>query len=143
MDALSELDCRLYVDAGESPENLASHLARALSGVTTRGPKAWTVRTGVGEVEIRHNKEADAGRAWEFPDGFLHFRQTLEFYPLPQSTREERVALISHILNLLWSQDLPAVAASDYEGELPHGGGYKSTAIPWPSRNLRRPVATP
>jgi hypothetical protein len=143
MEVLSELDCRIYVDADQPPEELAALLARALAGATTRGPGSWTLRTRVGEVEIRQNKEADAGRACAFPDGFLYFRYALEYYPLPAVPLAERVALVAQVLEVLWSHGLPAVAACDYEGELPHGGGNKSSAVPWPSGHPRRPVAAP
>ena len=52
--------------------------------------------------------------------------------PLPVNT-PSRYALVDRLLNRLWSQGLPAVAACDYENELPRAGGYNNRSVPWPS----------
>jgi len=38
------------------------------------------------------------------------------------------------LLTWLWlEQKMPAVAACDYEEQLPFSGGYKSSGLPWPA----------
>jgi hypothetical protein len=131
---LSELDCKIYVEAEQTPDELATLLAQSLPEATLIDAVTRIVQTRFGEVEIRRNKEADRIRAQEFPDGFLYFRYALELYPFPTVAHEERVSLAASILKLLWSRGWPAVAACDYEDELPNGGGYHNNSVPWPCR---------
>ena len=134
MGDLNELDCRIYVEADLTADELAALLAGSLPGAATVGSVTRIIRVPSGEIEVRNNKEWDTFRAREFPDGFLYFRYTLEVYPFPATRHEDRVSLVANILNLLWSRGLPAVAACDMEQELPNGGGYNNSAIPWPSK---------
>lgn len=130
----SDLDCRFYIDAGQPLEGVAAFLAGALARPAEGGPAGKTLRTPWGEIELRRNDEADPIRAADFPDGFLHFRYTAEFYPSSGAASEDRVSLAAKVLSALWGRGLPAVAVCDYEARLPKGGGYKDRTAPWPSR---------
>ncbi len=133
MDAVNDLDCRIFIDTAEAPDGVAALLAGVLADAVEGNPTGRTIPTRCGEFDIRRNKEADRDRAREFPDGFLYFRYSLEFYPRPQARPEERVSLAARILNFFWDRGQPAVAVCDYEDALPKGGGYKDRSIPWPS----------
>ena len=76
-------------------------------------------------LDVQRSHDRDAARATEFPDGFLYFRHRIE-------VEAEHRPLVARLLRLLWDNGIPAVAACDYEDELPERGGYKSRAIPWP-----------
>ena len=130
MDDMSDLDCRIFINAGQTPDAVAALLVSALAGAAEGSPAGGTVPTCWGEFDVRRNKEADKDRASEFPDGFPH---SLEFYPRPQTRREDRVSLVARILNFFWDRGQPAVAVCDYEDALPKGGGYNDRSIPWPS----------
>jgi hypothetical protein len=130
-DAL-ELDCKIYLEADSEPEDLAKLVAESLSSTSL----CRTVKTPLGEVDLRMNAEADKVRSREFPDGFLFFRYILEVYPSPAAQREDRIALTATLLRLFWSQGWPAIAACDYEDELPFGGGYNNRSVPWTSLEL-------
>jgi hypothetical protein len=136
MDDLDNLDCKIYVEAEQTLDDSAALLRTWLAEATVNGPVMRTIPTRYGEIEVRKNKEADKLRAAEFPDGFVFFRYVLEFYPFPATRHEDRVALVTKLVNRLWSRGLPAVAACDYENELPCGGGYNSRSVPWPSREV-------
>jgi len=85
------------------------------------------------EVEILKNLDFDSVKCQQFPDGFLYFCQRIEIFP-DESKRvslENQIALVSMLLKYLWSQGVPAVAACDYEDQLPNNGGYRSAEIPW------------
>jgi hypothetical protein len=128
------LDCRIFVDTEQPAEELAALLLPVLSGqAVTGGAGVRTIVTPQAEVEIRKNKDFDKERGRVFPDGFLHFAYALEVYPSAAGSRAELVRLTASILNRLWSQRLPAVAACDYETELPNGGGYNNPSVPWHS----------
>jgi hypothetical protein len=129
----NELDCKIYLETDQAPDQVASLVAAGLTGNGLGSLAGRTVHTKYGEVDVRKNKEASESRAREFPDGFLHFRYYLEVYPLPTARLEDRVAIVASLLRLLWSRGLPAVAACDYEKDLPGGGGYNNPSVPWPS----------
>jgi hypothetical protein len=121
---VDELDCAIYVDA---PDREAL-LARVLE--TTGGTRAGTtVELDGHELDVDDNDEADPVRRTPFPDGFLHFAQRVEVY----AAAPPAAALVTRLLDAFWGAGWPAVAACDYEQDLPHGGGYRSDAVPWPA----------
>jgi hypothetical protein len=131
MAEVGELDCKIFVEAEQSPEWLAELLAASFSESPADSPMGRTVQTHTGEIEVRRNKEADKDRARALPDGFLYFSYALELYPFSHTPHDDRVMLVASILNILWAQDLPAVATCDYEDELPNAGGYNVYPAPW------------
>jgi hypothetical protein len=134
METVNDLDCRIFIDARQTPDGIAALVAGALDDAGAGALSDRTIRTPWGEFEIRRNKEADMERASEFPDGFLYFPYTVEFYPLSTTRCEERFSLAARILNCFWDRNLAAVAVCDYEDQLPKGGGYKDHTAPWPSK---------
>src|SRR5689334_19229069 len=114
-------------------DELAALIATPLAGSVGGVPGSGTVRVPQGEIDVRRNRDADSSRASTFPDGFLGFRYTLELYPSPTVDLDGRVATVSKLLNFVWSQGIPAVAACDYEDHLPNGGGYNRRSVPWPA----------
>jgi hypothetical protein len=51
--------------------------------------------------------------------------------------KDSYIDWVGGFLKWLWYEKFPAVAAADYEDDLPNKGGCKSTLIPWPSNILR------
>jgi hypothetical protein len=135
-DRLDELGCKVFLEAGLSQPDLVGLLSDGASAQVTRGPSSALVMNDIGELELRRNDDGDAASAREYPDGFLHFRYVIEFYPRPTASREDQVDYIGRLLDRLWSSGLPAVASCDYEDELPHHGGYRDASLPWPSQAL-------
>jgi hypothetical protein len=133
MDDTQEMDCKIYVETDLPPQKLGKRLAALLSGTVSDSPASSTVHTPLAELDIRKNSDADSLLARGFPDGFLFFSQVVEIYPAPKADRELRVALVAGILRHFWSQGFPAVAACDYEDNLPHRGGYNDPSLPWVS----------
>jgi hypothetical protein len=131
MDAANEMDCKVFLETQASSADLARFLADSLSG-TLAGPQfAPVVRTRNGEIEIRINEDHDEEKAQGSADSFLFFRYALEFYPSGNCRHEDRVALVSALLQSLWRRGWPAVAACDYETELPFAGGSDPASTPW------------
>jgi hypothetical protein len=85
------------------------------------------------EILITKNLGFDSIKCQQFPDGFLYFKQIIEIFPddLKTVSLDNQIALVSRILQYLWSEGVPAVASCDYEDKLPNNGGYGSTVIPW------------
>lgn len=78
------------------------------------------------DLYIDDNDDADNKKTVDFPDGFLYFNYSMEL-----CFRGDRVKLTNDILDVLWSNRIPAVAACDYEDELYKCGGYKNRDLPW------------
>lgn len=125
----SDLFCKVYVDvAMERPE-----LVNLIEQVSQGDLDAYTITTPSCEIDVMKNDDFDPQLRLQFPDGFLHFRYYLDVFPKATIESEIYILEISRLLQDLWSKGIPAVAASDFEDELPSQGGYKSSSVPWPS----------
>lgn len=124
-----DLACKLYVDGDLAAGPRLSDLAALLDG-TLRGA---VITLPQNELELRDNEDFHPIDRRAFPDGFLHFRMYLEIDPVGTPSLDDQVRLVARILHYCWGKGWPAVAACDYEGRLPKGGGYKSREIPWPA----------
>ena len=130
---IKDLSCKIFLEAGLAEPGLAELLSEGASTEVSPGPSSLLIRNEIGELELRRNDDRDRASAQEFPDGFLHFRSIIEFYPRTTATRDDEVNYIARLLDRLWSSRVPAVASCDYEGDLPHRGGYRDPSLPWPS----------
>jgi hypothetical protein len=128
MAGFNELECKIYVDANCAKGELATRIAELFSAHA----EGTTIEMQCGEVDVQRNDEFDETARLEFPDGFLSFGLLVELYTDDPAT-PRCAGAAARILEYLWAQDFPAVAACDYEDQLPNGGGYKSTAVPWPA----------
>jgi hypothetical protein len=135
VDDLNALDCKVFVEANVTIDDLCGFVGRAVRATIDTTGCTKTIRVPIGQMEIRANEDRQQARAADFPDGFLFFRYVLEFYPQACADRADRIKLIADVLNLFWQHGWPAVAAADYEDDLPHKGGYLNPALPWPSAN--------
>jgi hypothetical protein len=133
-DQVNDLGCKIYLEAGVSQPDLLVLLSDGADAQIARGPSSALLKNETGELELRRNEDGDEASAREYPDGFLHFRYVIEFYPRPGARREDQVNYIGRLLDRLWSSGFPAVAACDYEDELPHHGGYRDASLPWPTQ---------
>ena len=136
------LACKIYVETELPMRDIAGELAKSLQGSLSHSTAASEVSFVSGEIEIRRNNNADVAQATQFPDGFLFFRYAIEQYGVLNEVRNEQINATAKILERLWSLEIPAVAACDYEEELPHKGGYKSSSIPWPAAEPQKRYAT-
>jgi hypothetical protein len=116
-------DCIIFMDADVSANELIGMIARMMFLDAETIPPC--------EADLINNEDYDSVRRSQFPDGFIYFRYRIEVF-CEGAALTERIALVGRVLEQLWEWGFPAVAACDYEKELPHGGGYKSDTIPWP-----------
>jgi hypothetical protein len=132
-DPLNNLGCKIFLEAGVAQPGLIDLLSEGENTQVSPGPTSFLVSNEIGELELRRNDDRDEASAREYPDGFLHFRSVIEFYPRLTARREDEVNYIASLLDRLWSSGLPAVASCDFEEALPHRGGYRDPSLPWPS----------
>jgi hypothetical protein len=124
---LSELDCKIFVDGVPNTTELIKWIAEAVDGSTTddgaRAPRL--------EMIAADNDGADPRAKLERKRGFLFFDHFVEIYFAPSVGLDRRVTEVSKVLEHLWGLGRPAVAACDYEDQLPRRAGTADTA-PWP-----------
>lgn len=130
MESTDKLDCAIYLQppAEVGLDGVASTVAQMLGARAQKGPSAVTVILPHGEIDVRANGNFNPNRVTEFPDGFLNFRFVLEFFKT-QPGSEHQLANVAGILGQFWSLGWPAVAACDYEDQLPRRGGYKDRDV--------------
>ena len=145
MPVPNEMICVIYAHTAEAQSDLIDAIARLLSGRVS--PQTFyslivplTQSRSRDEsagsyilVDVHKSRDFNAERSSEFPDGFLYFRYRVEVYTEIEEADAEVKQVVERILDFLWSTGYPAVAACDFEEELPHKGGYKSLRIPWPA----------
>lgn len=121
MNNTDELYCQIYVDAEISGDELLEKVAQLVGG----NVDIDTVCTDNYEIDIKKNEDFNPERRHEEPDGFVYFRYYMDVDALPGQRRSAQIALVTKLLESLWSWGFQAVAACDYEEELPKAGGYK------------------
>lgn len=126
---MDELNCKIYVDTPLSTDELREVISATVSGSTNGGSIALPGY----EIDVVENADFDDAQRTVFPDGFVYFRHLIEVYAVPQQAGLDEDVLVTTLLNKLWSADMPAIAACDFEEKLPHKGGYKSPRVPWPA----------
>ncbi|MBR6771405.1 MAG: hypothetical protein IKM28_09300 [Lachnospiraceae bacterium] len=65
------------------------------------------------EIHLYKNKEENINRIHLYPDGFLYYELIADV-----EIRERHIEITNQILRCLWKNNLPSVAACDYEKEL-------------------------
>ena len=109
------LYCKVYVDTDMVQYDLEELIAIALEA------KIDYLRSIVGsgyDLEVRRNE--DCGKA----DDFIGWQYYLDVGAVQGQFRQAQVTLVARLLNALWSRGMGAVAACDFEEELPRRGGY-------------------
>jgi hypothetical protein len=125
MDA-EELVCEIYVDTDAPHDELTERVQQLVNGTT----KLWTIYVAEYVIDVRRNPDFDRMHRQDFPDGFLYFRYCLDVFSNLEYQQAEAVKFVSNLLTNLWALGLPAVAACDFEEQLPEKGGYKSRTVP-------------
>lgn len=117
------LFCKIFVLAATERDTLTRHVVDHLGGQRDGN----SVICDWGVVDILKNDDADCART-AGPDGFLHFPYLMETEPDEDFGRARFVSRIGSLLESLWSSSYGAVAACDFEQELPRKGGYSPGA---------------
>jgi hypothetical protein len=78
------------------------------------------------QIDVMPNANFDELQRQEFLSGFYNFRYRVEVYSRREQPDAQLVQLIKVVREDMWSKGYSAVAACDFEEQLPHKGGYKS-----------------
>ena len=120
MNLSESLYCKIFIDTDEAKEVILKKLSLIVSGKI----ELRTVTSKWCEMDLVKNDDFDEIKRLEFPDGFLFYKYYLDIDPKEGISREEYILNIGNLLEKLWKKSWKAVAASDFESELPKKGGY-------------------
>lgn len=119
-----DLYCKVFVDAPVVQKALVQTIADIVGGTIDPDHVLGNiVNVNLVHFAVIRNEDHDKRRA-RSPGGFVFFRYYIEIYALPGQQRESFVRLVATLLEGLWAVGLQAVAACDFEDELPRKGGY-------------------
>ncbi|ABR35353.1 hypothetical protein [Clostridium beijerinckii] len=121
MNSYENLFCKVFVDTNEERLSLLSSIKDIVLGTTER----WTIDSNSMELELRKNDDFNESLRFEKQDGFLYSRYYIEIEPIGDIKQEQYILSVSMLLENLWALGYEAVAACDFENELPRKGGYR------------------
>lgn len=113
------LHCKVFVGCDLEAESVLEMIA----GISSASVDQLTVATDWGEVDVVENDEFDAVRRKD-RGGFVFYKLCLDIEPATSTARTRYVEGVALLLELLWDSGYRAVAACDFEEDLPRKGGY-------------------
>lgn len=117
---MEDLYCKIYIFASLSRQSLLEVLAEITHGNLSAG----TVETSWGLLDVLRNNEADLSKVSE-SDGFLSYPYFMDIEGDSSVTMPVFSRAVGDVLEALWAKDIKAVAACDFEEELPRKGGLE------------------
>lgn len=121
-----DLFCEIFVKTDLAIDALQQLIAGLLDAAVERHGFATTI-VGLGYVLDVHRNERVLAPADPQPQqthDFVEWPYYLEIDATAEQTRQAQIAMIARLLIGLWEAGLGAVAACDFEEELPQRGGY-------------------
>ncbi len=115
-----DLYCKLFIDTDTDRESLINVLKETVNGKN----EDWTIESKYTVIDVKRNVAFDMCKRNELPDGFLYFRYFLDIEPKENTMQDDYISIISNMLQSLWDLGYKAVAACDFEEDLPRKGGY-------------------
>ncbi|TCS96485.1 hypothetical protein EDD58_101118 [Hazenella coriacea] len=102
-------------------EELIEFIVKAISG----SKELWrTITNGVMEIDVVKNEDFDESKLVHFyRKGFLYSRYYLDIEPNENVEQKDYIEHIGNLLKRLWETEFKAIAACDFEEELPRKGG--------------------
>ncbi|MCX7747310.1 MAG: 1,4-dihydroxy-6-naphthoate synthase [Clostridia bacterium] len=119
MEVYNSLYCKIFIDSECDIDFLINKINELVSG---QKKLFRTIVTKFGELDVNKNEDFDSGKRSIKPDGFLYSRYYLDVEPNEQIEQEDYITSISKFLQDLWKNGFEAVAACDFEEELPSKG---------------------
>jgi hypothetical protein len=130
MDETS-LYCKMFVDTEIEKPQLKEIIRNLMAGTYRFGTivsthceidvvcRLGTIVSTHCEIDVEENDDFDAQKRLDPNDGFLYYRYYLDIDPVEGADRQEYVTAVAQLLMRLWQLGFKAVAACDFEDELP------------------------
>ncbi|TGV05244.1 1,4-dihydroxy-6-naphthoate synthase [Mesorhizobium sp. M00.F.Ca.ET.186.01.1.1] len=122
MGKYDNLYCKLFIDT--DMDNLS--LVNLVGQISTGSIQKRVIVNKYSEIYVNQNDDFDETLRGKNGDGFLHARYFLDIEPSLNVEQTEYIACVARLLEGLWKRGCQAVAACDFEEELPNHGGYKA-----------------
>jgi len=116
-----DLYCKLFLDSDLKMDKINEIISRFSNGEIID----FDIISKWGEITINKNEDFDISKRQEWPDGFLYYRYYMDIDPNKSCKQADYINNISMLLTSIWKNGFKAVAACDFEDELPRKGGYK------------------
>lgn len=116
----NELYCKIYVDADIGFREMVDEIKRAMNAQTDKWGAIYAL---LAAITVRRNEDFDEIHR-DDPDGFVCYRYYLDVSAVTGQTPVGQIAVVSRLLQYLWVLGYRAVAACDFEEQLPKRGGY-------------------
>ncbi len=110
-----ELFCRINVQAEMPFQEFVAFIARCAGGQSRMN----AMTSQALDISVFENDDFDTEKSHLGDDRWLYFRYTLEIDPIECISPGDYVAAIGALLKSLWSAGVDAVAACDFEEQLP------------------------
>ncbi|MBE9252212.1 1,4-dihydroxy-6-naphthoate synthase [Dolichospermum sp. LEGE 00240] len=121
MGERQNLYCKIYLDCDISLDELIRTIAALVHGRINRR----SVLCAGYEIDARKNEDFDENLRCDYPDGFLYYPYSIDIEPTEEILPILYKETIAKLLETFWDKNYQAVAACDFEDELPRKGGYK------------------
>ena len=121
MTKYQNLYCKIYLNCDVSRDELIQSIATIVNGKIN----VSSILTPDCEIDVRKNEDFDENQCYEYPDGFLYYPYYLDIEPTEEIASIFYKQTITRLLEAFWAEKSQAVAACDFEEELPRKGGYK------------------
>lgn len=109
--------CKIYADVPIGRDSLAELVGSSLESTPDR---FGTILTEAITVDVRKNDDYSAGS-----HNFVYWPYYLDVSRAESASDEAMRDAVSRILQVLWGRDVNAVAACEFEDELPALGGHE------------------
>jgi hypothetical protein len=110
-----DLFCRVNIDARLPHNQFVNFLARRVGGTSE-----WNlVSSRELDIIVDENDVFDPAMSVSGEDRWLYFPYTLEIDPIAGVSSQDYIAAVANLLTSLWSAGMDAVAACEFEDELP------------------------
>lgn len=117
--------CKIYVNYNKTEDSLFKELSDSFGLIKENN---YLYYNDI-EIYIDYNEEYNFEKSLNFPDGFLHFKYTIDINSVTENITI--INVITQLLNFFWSNQYAAIASCDFEDKLPFLGGYNNKNTPW------------
>jgi len=113
------LFCKIFIESPLTQKDLIHVISNIVNGTIELG---HYITSDQMEIDVLENDEYDEVLLKDSNQGFLYYRYYLEIEPTNNVAEYNYIQNISNLLENLWNQGNKAVAACDFENELPRLG---------------------
>ena len=120
MNNYDNLYCKIFIDTDKEKETVTD----LISTITSGKKEMFGISMESMDIDVRRNEDFNETKRTEKQDGFLYSRFYIDVEPKSNIKQDAYISNVATLLEKLWSMEFKAIAACDFEEELPRKGGY-------------------